>query len=160
MLRDVESDLSAKVIPEEAVMPMQWFSSIATLPRECVPIPIPLLVPDESADVGDTNIEEAVAVADRRYLDSNSGKASDSDADCDSHSDEVGDDDRLADRGAGNREYLKSALMAHDIWKDRSFWEQALWQCTMEQVQYSSCDADMQENTESSIRIPLLDYQI
>ena len=41
---------------------------------------------------------------------------------------------RLADRSAGSREYLKNALMSHAIWRDRSFWEQALWQCTMEQV--------------------------
>ena len=41
---------------------------------------------------------------------------------------------RLADRSAGSREYLKSTLMTHAIWRDRLFWEQALWQCTMEQV--------------------------
>jgi hypothetical protein len=84
-------------------------------------------------------------MVDGKYLASTSDKASDSDADCDSHSDEVGDDDRLADRGAGNREYLKSTLMAHDIWKDRSFWEQTLWQCAMEQVRHSTaqyCTAD------------------
>lgn len=49
-------------------------------------------------------------------------------------SDDVGDDDRLADRGASSREYLKATLMAHDLWKDQHFWEQALWQCTVEQV--------------------------
>lgn len=49
-------------------------------------------------------------------------------------SDDVGDDDRLADRGASSREYLKATLMAHDLWKDQQFWEQALWQCTVEQV--------------------------
>ena len=53
---------------------------------------------------------------------------------CIPESDDVGDDDRLADRGASSREYLKGTLMAHDLWKDQHFWEQALWQCAVEQV--------------------------
>lgn len=56
----------------------------------------------------------------------------------DEESNDVGEDDRISDRGSGKREYLKTALLAHDIWKDKSFWEQALWQCTVEQVRKGS----------------------
>ena len=41
---------------------------------------------------------------------------------------------RLASRGIHNRDYLKEMLMSHSLWRDGSFWEQALWQCTLEQV--------------------------
>lgn len=75
-------------------------------------------------DVGVKVVAVAVAVAeaepeDQAYL---------------AESDDVGDDDRLADRGASSREYLKVPLMSHDLWKDQHFWEQALWQCAVEQV--------------------------
>lgn len=52
----------------------------------------------------------------------------------DTEDEDDGESYRLADRSAGSREYLKSTLMNHAIWSDRTFWEQALWQCTMEQV--------------------------
>jgi hypothetical protein len=136
-MRKVDNDFPVKIPPAaiEAMPPLQWRSSTSILPRERLqPPPSP---PDESTDDGDVDIEDG-AMGDGKHLASTSDKASDSDADCDSYSDEVGDDDRLADRGAGNREYLKSTLMAHDIWKDRSFWEQTLWQCTMEQVRHGT----------------------
>jgi hypothetical protein len=33
------------------------------------------------------------------------------------------------------RDYLKEMLISHTIWRDGSFWEQALWQCMIEQMQ-------------------------
>lgn len=139
-MRDVQNDISVKAPPieTEAMPPLQCRSStsIPSRARERLHVQPPPQ-PDASTDDGDIDIEDG-AIGDGKYLASTSEKASDSDADCDSNSDEVGDDDRLADRGAGNREYLKGTLMAHDIWKDRSFWEQTLWQCTMEQVRHST----------------------
>jgi hypothetical protein len=73
--------------------------------------------------VGDVGVK-VVAVA----------EAEPADQACLAESDDVGDDDRLADRGASSREYLKAPLLAHDLWKDQHFWEQALWQCAVEQV--------------------------
>lgn len=32
------------------------------------------------------------------------------------------------------RQYLKELLIAHPIWGEGRFWEQALWQCVLEQV--------------------------
>ena len=150
-VREVDVDISAKapLTETEAMPPLQWRSSTSIPPRE-PRLPPPPSQLDESADEGDIDIEDG-ALGDGKYLASTSEKASDSDADCDSHSDEVGDDDRLADRGAGNREYLKSTLMAHDIWKDRSFWEQTLWQCTMEQVRYSTSNNPSLLTTSMSI---------
>lgn len=150
-VREVDVDISAKapLTETEAMPPLQRRSSTPIPPRE-PRLPPPPSQLDESADEGDIDIEDG-ALGDGKYLASTSEKASDSDADCDSHSDEVGDDDRLADRGAGNREYLKSTLMAHDIWKDRSFWEQTLWQCTMEQVRYSTSDYSSLLTTSMSI---------
>lgn len=48
---------------------------------------------------------------------------------------DIFDDDRLRDRAADKREYLKEMLISHSIWRDESFWEQALWQCALEQLQ-------------------------
>lgn len=44
------------------------------------------------------------------------------------------DDYRLAERGADSRDYLKEMLVSHSIWRESRFWEQCLWQCTVEQV--------------------------
>jgi hypothetical protein len=35
------------------------------------------------------------------------------------------------------RVYLKELLLSHPIWKDKSFWEQTLWDCILEQVRNS-----------------------
>jgi hypothetical protein len=32
------------------------------------------------------------------------------------------------------RQYLKELLISHPIWAEGRFWEQALWQCVLEQV--------------------------
>lgn len=40
-------------------------------------------------------------------------------------------------RDTGLRQYLKDSLIDHPIWHDGTFWEQVLWQCTVEQVGYS-----------------------
>jgi hypothetical protein len=58
---------------------------------------------------------------------------------------EVDDDEdrefeRPTDRSTGDREYLKELLSAHAIWHDGHFWEQALWQCAVEQVLYALTD--------------------
>ena len=39
-------------------------------------------------------------------------------------------------RGVDNREYIKELLIKHPVWKDGNYWEQALWQCAIEQVNY------------------------
>ena len=41
------------------------------------------------------------------------------------HSDEISRD---------RRQYLKEILVSHPIWAEGRFWEQALWQCVVEQV--------------------------
>ena len=89
----------------------------------------------ESDDQNDDKIKNdgAIGSEDESDNDNNSNDSDDDDDDV-SESNDVGEDDRISDRGSGKREYLKAALLAHDIWKDRSFWEQALWQCTVEQV--------------------------
>ncbi len=33
-----------------------------------------------------------------------------------------------------SRQYLKDVLITHPLWKEARFWEQALWQCVLEQV--------------------------
>jgi hypothetical protein len=43
-------------------------------------------------------------------------------------------DDSSARRGVEFRQYIKEKLMGHRIWHDGSYWEQALWQCALEQV--------------------------
>ena len=106
--------------------------SVSTLESSCAPDMVYSMRTKKEAerkvgDVGDVGVRVvvvAVAVA----------EAEPEDQACLAESDDVGDDDRLADRGASNREYLKAPLMAHDLWKDQHFWEQALWQCAVEQV--------------------------
>lgn len=44
------------------------------------------------------------------------------------------DDDDDRGRDTGQRQYLKDKLIEHPIWHDGTFWEQVLWQCTIEQV--------------------------
>lgn len=46
------------------------------------------------------------------------------------------DDDDAPKRGVEFREYIKEKLMGHPIWEDGNFWEQALWQCAIEQVTF------------------------
>jgi hypothetical protein len=32
------------------------------------------------------------------------------------------------------RKYLKEIIISHSLWQEGRFWEQALWQCVLEQV--------------------------
>lgn len=32
------------------------------------------------------------------------------------------------------RQYLKEIIISHTLWQEGRFWEQALWQCVLEQV--------------------------
>lgn len=106
--------------------------SVSTLESSCAPDMVYSMRTKKEAErkvgvVGDVGVRVvvvAVAVAEAELEDQT----------CLAESDDVGDDDRLADRGASSREYLKAPLMAHDLWKDQHFWEQALWQCAVEQV--------------------------
>lgn len=59
---------------------------------------------------------------------------SDEPASADSHAEDEDEDEEEARRGAKHREYVKECLLAHPIWQDGNFWEQALWKCTIEQV--------------------------
>lgn len=43
-------------------------------------------------------------------------------------------DEEGAKRGVQYRQFIKEKLMGHRIWHDGSYWEQALWQCALEQV--------------------------
>lgn len=44
------------------------------------------------------------------------------------------DDDTVDKRGTKYRQYIKEKLVAHPLWHDGNYWEQALWQCAIEQV--------------------------
>lgn len=44
------------------------------------------------------------------------------------------EDEDGAKRGVQYRQFIKEKLMGHRIWHDGSYWEQALWQCALEQV--------------------------
>lgn len=44
------------------------------------------------------------------------------------------DDEDDNGRDTAMRQYLKDRLVDHHIWHDGTFWEQVLWQCTIEQV--------------------------
>ena len=52
------------------------------------------------------------------------------------HGDDRGDADLdgVVKRGIVNREFIKEALINHPIWRDGNYWEQALWQCVIQQV--------------------------
>ena len=58
------------------------------------------------------------------------------DADHDDDGDDRGDADLdgVVKRGIVNREFIKEALINHPIWRDGNYWEQALWQCVIQQV--------------------------
>ena len=94
----------------------------------------------KSCESGDSNDSSNSTKSDDKSEDESEDNSedesedSDDDEEEDEESNDVGEDDRISDRGSGKREYLKATLLAHDIWKDKSFWEQALWQCTVEQV--------------------------
>jgi hypothetical protein len=47
------------------------------------------------------------------------------------------EDEDAPKRGVEFREYIKEKLMGHPIWEDGNFWEQALWQCAIEQVTFA-----------------------
>lgn len=44
------------------------------------------------------------------------------------------DDDGENAKVRERREYLKDMLSPHSLWHSGAFWEQALWQCSREQV--------------------------
>eukprot|EP01038_Epipyxis_sp_PR26KG_P012593 gene12593-16887_t len=44
------------------------------------------------------------------------------------------DDGIIGKRGADHRQYIKERLVNHPIWQDGNYWEQALWQCALEQL--------------------------
>jgi hypothetical protein len=44
------------------------------------------------------------------------------------------DDDDSGGSDTALRQYLKDRLVDHPLWHDGTFWEQVLWQCTLEQV--------------------------
>ena len=48
-------------------------------------------------------------------------------------SDDCGSSQEREDGGA-RRMYLKELLISHPLWLDGRFWEQALWQCVLEQL--------------------------
>ena len=48
------------------------------------------------------------------------------------------DEDDNGGRDTAMRQYLKDRLVDHHIWHDGTFWEQVLWQCTIEQVRAKS----------------------
>lgn len=48
--------------------------------------------------------------------------------------DDEDEETAAARRGVLYRQFLKEKLMGHAIWQDGNFWEQALWQCAIEQV--------------------------
>jgi hypothetical protein len=52
----------------------------------------------------------------------------------DRQSHDSGTDEDAPRRGIEYRQYIKEKLMGHKLWKDGNFWEQALWQCAIEQV--------------------------
>ncbi len=47
---------------------------------------------------------------------------------------EEDEDASIAKRGVAHRQYIKEKLTTHPIWQDGNYWEQALWQCAIEQV--------------------------
>ena len=59
-------------------------------------------------------------------------KKNDDDEDDDEDEDEV--DQVQTERGAHHRIYVKELLVEHSLWQDGNFWEQALYECAMEQV--------------------------
>ena len=64
-------------------------------------------------------------VASRRLSTDSNGHSANSDEE---------DEDGNAKRGVEFRQYIKEKLMGHPIWQDGNYWEQALWQCAIEQV--------------------------
>lgn len=38
------------------------------------------------------------------------------------------------------RQFLKEIIISHQLWQEGRFWEQALWQCVMEQVDSDNVD--------------------
>jgi hypothetical protein len=45
-----------------------------------------------------------------------------------------GDNEDHNIRDTDCREYLKEVLINNPLWREARFWEQALWQCVLEQV--------------------------
>jgi hypothetical protein len=56
------------------------------------------------------------------------------DSDQDDSEDEEGANERLVRRGILYRQFIKEKILGHPLWQDGNYWEQALWQCAIEQV--------------------------
>lgn len=57
------------------------------------------------------------------------------------HSQDDEDSDAGDNRDTAMREYLKEYLVHNPLWQNGNFWEQALWQCAIEQLQTIQYDA-------------------
>ena len=87
---------------------------------------------------GDRSDSDRDGPGDCSYDDNDNGESNDNDGDNDDDDNEDDDDDEGAGRrGAEHRHYIKERLLQHPIWQDGNYWEQALWQCAIEQVFYS-----------------------
>jgi len=76
-----------------------------------------------------------------------------------SHSnDEEDHDGEDAQRGTKYREYIKEKLLSHPIWQDGIYWEQALWKCTIEQVNLTFCVTSI--NLRQRVRPTVADHSI
>ncbi|KAJ1432478.1 hypothetical protein B484DRAFT_29126 [Ochromonadaceae sp. CCMP2298] len=58
----------------------------------------------------------------------------------------------------GEREFVKEFLLEHPVWRDGNYWEQALWQCAIEQLQSIPCpcpwyDMDWDERKQAVRRV-------
>jgi hypothetical protein len=60
--------------------------------------------------------------------------ASDTDHSSDGREERLSLNERGREDGGARRKYLKELLISHSIWSDGRFWEQALWQCVLDQL--------------------------
>ena len=71
-------------------------------------------------------------------------------------SEEEEDEDQIARRGIIYRQYIKEKILGHPLWADGNYWEQALWQCAIEQlhtIPYDKPWYDLdRENRELAVR--------
>jgi hypothetical protein len=72
------------------------------------------------------------------------------------HGDDSEDENDVGRRGIIYRQYIKEKILGHPLWADGNYWEQALWQCAIEQLQsipYEKPWYDMdRENRELAVR--------
>lgn len=69
---------------------------------------------------------------------------------------EEDEEEEIARRGIQYRQYIKEKILGHPLWEDGNYWEQALWQCAIEQLQtipYEKPWYDMdRENRDIAVR--------